>query len=151
MSADGLHGEYFSRLDHPILKAFNLLLKIVWHNKILDSLTDRFFCHVPKDLREFRVDTHNPAVAIGQDNSLWNPREQFAEMCLLLIEFAAKAGQRLQVSLQNIAAVRQDLLVHIAVSIRFIVENADGSEHPSIRPENRESQVRDHPHPHLRS
>ena len=98
MSTDSLNGEYFSRLNHPILKAFNLLLKLVWRNKILDSLTDRFFCRVAKDLRECRVDTHNPAVAISQDNSLWNPREQFAESCPLLLEFVAQAGQRLQVN-----------------------------------------------------
>lgn len=47
--------------------------------------------------------------------------------------------------------MRQELLVEVAVSIRFIIENADGSEHPAIRPENGESQVRDHPHPDLGS
>src|SRR5687768_12406900 len=142
MSADRLDGEYFSCLDHPMHKAFGLLLKIVRRNKVFDSLTDRFFCGVPKDLRECRVDTRNPGAAIDHDNSLWNPREQFAEMCPLLLEFVAQAGQCLQVPLQHIAAMRQDLLVDVAVSIRFIVENADGSEHPATRPENGESKVR---------
>src|SRR4029453_6441132 len=89
----------------------------------------------------------NPGVAIDHDKSLWHSREQFAEMCSLLLEFVAQAGQCLQVPLQDIAAMQEELLVEVAVSIRFIIENADGSEHPAIRPENGESQVRDHPYP----
>ena len=47
--------------------------------------------------------------------------------------------------------MQQELLVEVAVSISLIIENADGSEHPAIRPKNWESQVRDHPHPDLGS
>jgi hypothetical protein len=41
--------------------------------------------------------------------------------------------------------MQEELLVKVAVSIRFVVDNADRSEHPAIRPAHRESQVRDHP------
>jgi hypothetical protein len=48
--------------------------------------------------------------------------------------------------LQDIPAKQQELLVEVAVSIRLVIENADGSEHPAIRPDNGKSQVRDHPY-----
>jgi hypothetical protein len=89
MSAYGLNGDYFCRLDRPRHKAFDLVLKIVWRNEICGSLPDRFWCRIPKDLRKSRVDTRNPGVAVDHDNSVWNPPEQFAELCPLLLEFIA--------------------------------------------------------------
>jgi hypothetical protein len=105
MSAYGLNGDYVSRLDHPRHKAFDLLLKIVSRNQIFGLLPDRFWCRIPKDLRESWVDARNPGVAVDHDNSVWNPREQFAELCPPLLEFVAQADKRLQVPLQDIAAM----------------------------------------------
>src|SRR6185503_21159115 len=134
MPAEGLDGE----------QAFELGLEIVRRDEIFDSPSDRFFRCVSEDLCELRVDPCDFGIAIDHDYSLWNPREQLAESCPLLLELAAEAGQRLQVRLQDIAAMLEDFLVDVAVAIRLVVENADGSEHAAIGPLNGVSQVRDH-------
>src|SRR5688572_26617534 len=122
MPADGFNGKYLSRLEHLIHEAFDVLRKIVRRNEIFGALTGCFLCRVPKDRREFRVDTRNPEVAIDHDNSLGNSREQFAEICPLFLEGVAQADERLQVPLQDIAAMQQELLVEVTVSIRPIIK-----------------------------
>src|SRR5687767_8859431 len=104
-------------------ETFAVLLWMVRSKELIDPMAKRFFCLIAKNLGEAGIDPRNPELATDHDDGVWNAREQLAEMQLLVLELAAQADQRLQVRLQDIAAMQQQLLVNVAVWIGLVIKD----------------------------